>query len=1083
MALTIKHRVTLDLSLTSVQATVPFRKGDTAAHEVIFNLRNGTTNVELPVGSVATIAVLNGYEEYGVLDACVVDHVNNQINYIPTVNALKVAGNIACELVVIGPYGETLGAPRFHFLVDESMTKVTEEEIAEALKASTSWDVIQQTAAKADAAAQSAEAAAQSAEAASDSASDASTWEQSAFQSKLDAVKSEDAAKMWAVGYHKNGGPAVDGEPQYRNNAKHYADESKSARVTTYEYLTAAQEAAGEAKQAAAAIKAGAASISVDLDDKNYELTVALKDANGDTMGDPVTVDFPVESSVTNIEYDSTGKDLIFTLRNGNKTTVPLDGIIAGLATVTQLNAGLAQKVGITTDKSRIYGTDSSGKATLYIISGETGNGTNVIMPQAAVTAALTELARRITEKSEALTALATKVGTHTTEILALDEKQSEHETRITELEKSGGGGSGGDGSSTLYDAEIPVGEVANGKMVSQNGAVANDSASCATDFIAINPGSTLYIENCFVQYGRCICTYDAETKLRDVIAGPVSGDTITVVTYIVPDDVRYIRITAKVNETPQITKINFPINSDIKFLSDSIGKTNDAIVENNSQFGLANLPVGELVDNTFILYSNGKTSNNNDSAATDFIAVAPFSKVTIKKAFLSGNRSICGYDGGKQYVQYFAYDTSNTEYVIESVPPSVKYIRVTCRSGIAPFVTQEAIVTMGNIYIPPITIVGEFESGYLKTDGKTVISNNSYSISPYIAVEPHQEIEVRNFMALGNGALYCYDANQNLVKRFEESFGSFKSQIYQLSFNTHYIRVHTGAGDESKLSINYTKRAHHDAAATELVNKWFDGAHGKIDKLFNTATKKPIITFIDDDTTSVEGVKRFRDICMELGIRGTYACITSRLDNDSALKDTLLEYQNEGFHIVMHAHSEHGLYAEVALRLPDSPPTEEELKTLERDFVTCISRLKSFGFLDTNFWISPGGSHGYVNDDLMRKWGINCYVTCGNDRLDYEGTNPKRGRYGLVRPSIGPDDTSGSQTLAEVKTIIDNASIDNGWVLVCTHMAQGGWADESARNRFKELVNYARDKGFEVRTLNDAWRIREPIYRLYETF
>ena len=436
MALTIKHRVSLDLSLTSVQATVPFRKGDVAAHEVIFNLRNGTTNVELPVGTVAIITVLNGANDgAGVADMCVVDHVENLIRYTPTVAALSVAGNVACELVIIGSYGETLGAPRFHFLVDESMTDVTEVEIAEALKDSKSWGVIQQTAANA-------EDAARSAETASGSASDASGSAQDAYRSETNAEKSEDAAKMWANGYHKNGGPAVAGEPQYQNNAKHYADESKSARVTTYEYLTAAQEAAGEAKQAAAAIKAGAASISVDLDDKNYKLTVALKDANGDTMGDPVTVDFPVESSVTNIEYDSTGKDLIFTLRNNSKTTVPLNGIIAGLATVTQLNAELAQKVGITTDKSRIYGTDSSGKQTLYSISGETGNGTNVIMPQAAVTAALTELARRITEKSEALTTLATKVGTHTTEILALDEKQSEHETRITELEKSGGGGS-----------------------------------------------------------------------------------------------------------------------------------------------------------------------------------------------------------------------------------------------------------------------------------------------------------------------------------------------------------------------------------------------------------------------------------------------------------------------------------------------------------------------------------------------------------------------------------------------------------------------------------------------------------------
>ena len=35
----------------------------------------------------------------------------------------------------------------------------------------------------------------------------------------------------------------------------------------------------------------------------------------------------------------------------------------------------------------------------------------------------------------------------------------------------------------------------------------------------------------------------------------------------------------------------------------------------------------------------------------------------------------------------------------------------------------------------------------------------------------------------------------------------------------------------------------------------------------------------------------------------------------------------------------------------------------------------------------------------------------------------------------------------------------------------------------YKELVNYALAQGMQVKTLNEAYRIREPIYKLYEAF
>ncbi len=71
--------------------------------------------------------------------------------------------------------------------------------------------------------------------------------------------------------------------------------------------------------------------------DDNYVLTIKLKNKNGEVIASQ-NVDFPTESSIVNIEWDKTNNALIFTLRNGNKTSVPIGSILTGLVTETKLS-------------------------------------------------------------------------------------------------------------------------------------------------------------------------------------------------------------------------------------------------------------------------------------------------------------------------------------------------------------------------------------------------------------------------------------------------------------------------------------------------------------------------------------------------------------------------------------------------------------------------------------------------------------------------------------------------------------------------------------------------------------------------
>ena len=50
-------------------------------------------------------------------------------------------------------------------------------------------------------------------------------------------------------------------------------------------------------------------------------------------------INFPLESMLVDVQTDDTNENLVFSLKNGVKTIVPVNSIVSGLATTEQLNA------------------------------------------------------------------------------------------------------------------------------------------------------------------------------------------------------------------------------------------------------------------------------------------------------------------------------------------------------------------------------------------------------------------------------------------------------------------------------------------------------------------------------------------------------------------------------------------------------------------------------------------------------------------------------------------------------------------------------------------------------------------------
>ena len=102
------------------------------------------------------------------------------------------------------------------------------------------------------------------------------------------------------------------------------------------------------------------ASLSLSIDSSNYVVTAQLKDQDGNNLGNPQTIDLPLESVVVSGRYDESTKKVILTLQNGSTVEFIISDFIDGLqnqiqfstmptATIDTVNK-IVQYVGETTE-------------------------------------------------------------------------------------------------------------------------------------------------------------------------------------------------------------------------------------------------------------------------------------------------------------------------------------------------------------------------------------------------------------------------------------------------------------------------------------------------------------------------------------------------------------------------------------------------------------------------------------------------------------------------------------------------------------------------------------------------------------
>ena len=93
-----------------------------------------------------------------------------------------------------------------------------------------------------------------------------------------------------------------------------------------------------------ALITESANKIALEMDTTEFKIKAKIFDKNNRLISESNVIDLPLESVVVSGEYDATNKKIILTLENGNVIEIPVEDLIDGLATKTELEEGLATK-------------------------------------------------------------------------------------------------------------------------------------------------------------------------------------------------------------------------------------------------------------------------------------------------------------------------------------------------------------------------------------------------------------------------------------------------------------------------------------------------------------------------------------------------------------------------------------------------------------------------------------------------------------------------------------------------------------------------------------------------------------------
>ena len=255
----------------------------------------------------------------------------------------------------------------------------------------------------------------------------------------------------------------------------------------------------------------------------------------------------------------------------------------------------------------------------------------------------------------------------------------------------------------------------------------------------------------------------------------------------------------------------------------------------------------------------------------------------------------------------------------------------------------------------------------------------------------------------------------------------------------------------------------------------------GKIMHPFEKLKKfPPVVTFIDDDTTSPTLVERFHDILAAENVVGNYAVELRNVENYSdTMPDLLRGYEEEGFGMLYHCYKQDG----DTDRYWESGNAAYDEDLIRANFYQGLRAYRQLGFNSDRYWVTPYG----VNDEFIRSLAkeadMECLLSCPTSTYACNaimnlGSNVNR--YNMPRWIFLSDTDNDFQG----KALIDGCAETNGWLCIVTHV--NSWPSGSVTTntqRLTGLIQYAKAVGCEIWNFNRAYQTFKPLLMLNELF
>jgi len=494
---------------------------------------------------------------------------------------------------------------------------------------------------------------------------------------------------------------------------------------------------------------------------------------------------------------------------------------------------------------------------------------------------------------------------------------------------------------------------------------------------------------------------------------------------------------------------------------------------------------------------SNGSENILTNRIRTQFVSVTPGDVIVF--GFDSGTRLYVFKFTDSEVHAFTGYDeiTEPGNYI---VPTGCNWIRLT----IGPRVS-EAITTAysKNLFVGTtdtaesvyVTDVAGEEISLTFTSGKYQMWNGLYTTigdwgySDNITVVPGDYLRVVNAWAADYRPIFFFDGDGMCLSTYDTTKNAKITEFL--------IRVPTGAS-YCVLNTKYSERANtklyrirskielHDISATSASETASRTGH-KLTKIFDKIKAVgPLFTLVDDDGRNLTQVSEFHRICSQNGIIGCNALATKFIeDMTSEDRETFLTtvkgYENEGFENVLHCYNHD--YWESSIKAA-SMTDDEIYAAVTNDLVTGMRQMRDLGFINWEHWIVPQGKTELPNvQKVARNLGFRAiYDVADNTFNRFVPRDDLFHRYNIPRMELYPtDDANPPLTLQLIKDQALQCKEEGGWLIVCTHFYQAGWAtSDPTFSRVSEMIQYIMGLGFTNVTLSGGLSYWEDIYRLY---